>query len=330
MWLIVFIIIILCLRMLMPIEFLSVSKSIDSFMIIPNLNEFTGITISKGTDITIAKMLYLIWVLGFLFFLLRYIFKYHLFVRKFRFIPKVNDKHILAIVESIKEQYNFGFGINIISNKLINSPSEFGLLNKTILIDIDRYNDEELYYIFLHEMIHFYNRTNWIKLIMNIIVSIFWWDPVIYLLRDHIDNLLEVYVDKFISKTTGANIEYLQCIASVLRKSEKVAFNNHFVKPMAANFLLKRAKLLTINIRNSKLIGGSVLIILVLYLFISGVYVIQPAYEPPEEDLVVPDLNSSNSYIVKEDDIYVLYYEGIPFLKNIDPNVLPDIPIIEK
>ena len=115
--------------------------------------------------------------------------------------------------------------------------------------------------------------------------------------------------------------------------------SNHtmeYVHPMAKsldkNLLLKRFNLVTTKRAINIPMCISMFVILIIYIFVSTRYVIQPGYEPPEEELVPISgtLTPENAYIVKEGDSYFLYYNDQPYIKAQDIEDLPDVPIITK
>ena len=67
------------------------------------------------------------------------------------------------------------------------------------------------------------------------------------------------------------------------------------------------------------------------YVFCSGRYVVQNSGDPPEEDMnwTYSDFTPENSYLIKENGTYILYYKGERFLKDPVLEKIPDVPIIE-
>lgn len=332
MWILLLMLSVMCLRMLFPVEFISISKSVNSFVVMPSIDRVTSGGILNIC--VISSIIKIIWILGACAFLARYITCYILFKKEFRFIPYSKAKRINSILEDIKTRYKFNFDVSIMSNDVISSPAEFGFIKKVIIIDADRYNDKELYYILLHEMIHFYNHTNWIRLFINLLKCIFWWNPVIYMLDKYVDNLLEIYVDRFISRKCDSDIEYMECIYTVLKKSDNTGYNSKFVKSMAVSaegrFILRRIKLIAISYKASKALCALLLALTVLFLGISCRYVVQPAYDAPSEELEMPEFNNENSYVIKEDGLYKLYYNDELLLKADNLDMMPEVRIIEK
>jgi hypothetical protein len=75
--------------------------------------------------------------------------------------------------------------------------------------------------------------------------------------------------------------------------------------------LLKRFKMITAESKSSIPLCVGLSVLLACYINLAGVYVIQPAYEPSDEDMEdIVDINEENAYIVEENGTYVLYYKG--------------------
>lgn len=60
--------------------------------------------------------------------------------------------------------------------------------------------DEDLQMIFRHEITHFKNHDLWIKLAIELLCCALWWNPVVYLLRICISQLLELRCDSQVCK----------------------------------------------------------------------------------------------------------------------------------
>lgn len=306
-WILLFIITIMCARMICPVEFLTFSRPINSSNVMPLLEKFFN---RKVLNLLILQWLEIVWVLGIFVAILIYICKYRIFLKFFHKMPYSQDERTLTMVENIRKMCNFKFNVNVISNSQVDFPAEYGFFNKVIIVDSERYSDEELYYILFHELTHFHIKTNWIKLAVAIIKCTFWWNPVVYLLENYFDNLLEIYVDRFIAENEST-LEYMQCLAQVLKKSY-VSYDLRFARPMVAkdNSILNRLKLIAKGRRNSKLISTVLLAVFAVFIVLSSRFVIQPAYEPTSEDLTSFQTDGTDSYILKQDGLYYLCING--------------------
>lgn len=333
----------MCLRLIFPMEFLSFSKAINSFEILPCFDSaihygiYVFKNISSGVKISVINILCFIWLGGAFISIIIYFVQYYIFCQKFKYIPPSKDAKILNILEKVKRQHNFNFEVKLIVNEVISTPSEFGIFRQTILLNDYKYNDTELYYILSHELIHFYSRSNRIKLFTELIKLIFWWNPIIYILRKFINFLLEVYVDSYIIKDLNKDsvTDYLNCILKVYKISGNISkpslrFVNSIAADLDEHLFKKRIKIALSKHKVNIPICISILIILFTYIFISSRYVMQPAYDTTLTDFLTTEITSENSYIVKEGNSYVLYYNNEPFLSNSNFEQLPNVPFIKK
>ena len=345
MWITMSLAFIMCLRLLFPVEFLCFSKTLLSFNVFPHINDvfYADITainnVVPDIRLTVVNVFCFVWVSGAVVFIVNYIRKYNKLCKMIKHIAPSDDPLITDTLNRIKAEHNFKFDVKIIVNGAIPSPSEFGFFRQVIFLNDYKYTAEELNYILLHELTHFYNKSNWIKLFMDMVKSILWWNPVIYMLQEHIDNLLEIYVDTYVVRDSIAEyrLGYLECICNVFKRSiplNMCSAESNYVHSMAAvsssSVLKMRYNAICLDHRNNITACVTAFLIILIYIFISGRYVVQPGYEPTEEDMYVPEITSENSYIVKEGDMYVLYCEGTSYLVSPDLESLPQVPLINE
>ena len=74
------------------------------------------------------------------------------------------------------------------------------MFHKRILIPAKEYSDDELHYIILHEYTHLKNNDVLTKLLINSICAVYWWNPLVYLLRKDMQQSLEIRCDGLVSK----------------------------------------------------------------------------------------------------------------------------------
>lgn len=345
MWITMSLAFIMCLRLLFPVEFLCYSKTLLSFSIFPHIDNVFYADISAINNIapdiklTVVNVFCCVWIAGAVVFIVNYLRKYNKLCKTIKCIDPADDPLITDILNNIKAEHNFKFDVKIIVNSAVPSPSEFGFFRQIIFLNNYKYTAEELNYILLHELTHFYNKSNWIKLFMDMVKSILWWNPLVYILQKHIDNLLEIYVDTYVVRDSAAEyrLGYLECICSVFKRSiplNMLSAESSYVHSMASvsnrSVLKMRYNVICLDHRNSMIVCASAFLLILIYMLISGRYVVQPGYEPDEDDMYIPQFTSENSYIVKEGDMYVLYCDGTSYLVSPDLESLPDVPFINE
>lgn len=332
------------IRLLLPFEF-EFTNPIPSFNILPkvdNILKKTMININSNKTLNTLSLVYFIWLIIAIILVVNYFYKYFLLYKKTSKIPNTNNKNVLNILNKIKKQYNFNFTPKIITNKNVKFPSEFGYFNQIIFINDIDYNEDEIYYILLHEMLHFYSKTNIIITFIKILNLVFWWNPINYLLTKHIENIMEIYVDQYVTKSLNykEKVIYMKCIFKAYKLTNNNIINNSLINPIGSNFsnniTFKRIKIIDIcnsKKNNNKFICILLLIIFLGFLNLSIKYVIQPAWNPPEQDLkeiTNEDLKENNSYIIKENGKYIMYYNNDPLISSETLNDLPNVPYIER
>ena len=151
--------------------------------------------------------------------------------------------------------------------------------------------DHKIEYILRHEIAHFVGGDTWYKLISQILVCILWWNPVIYLFRRSIEQLLELRSDA-LACSTLSNVEkgeYTAVLLTVAKRSfkalstlrstgfigiRKSLYFKHRISILLSPKEPKRASWLTALI---------VCLSIVLYLG-SYTFIVQPAALPPDAE----------------------------------------------
>ncbi len=233
----------------------------------------------------------------------------------------------MDILSELKCEHGFDFTTRAITTENISYPAEFGIFGQTIFINDSTYSDEELRYILLHELIHFQNGSNRIKVFMNIVCCIYWWDPFARLFANHIDDIIEMYVDNAVagSLDSKGKLRYMYCVFNVYKHINKSNINTTFTESMAGkggkNKLLERFKAITENKRlniPACVFSGALLCICILF---SLSFLFYAAGQPSVEDYIGVHiaLTDENSYIgekIGEEGFYAIYYEGKPIIEH--------------
>ena len=332
-------VLIIGLRFLLPFEFYF-SKGINSPIIMHYIKKMLNIpiiSINTNNSINVLHILCFIWILGAVIFLSKYFLGYCFLCKKANIMPSCDEDKINEILSDIKDKYSLNFKIKVVIFPAFDAPSEFGLFKQTIFLNSNKYNDRELYYILLHELEHFHNKSNWLSMFLSVVGCVYWWNPVVRLFKNHVNELIETYVDDFVTKELEQNdkIDYLRCIFEIY-KSENNTLNvnaptESIIGIGKRNRLLNRFKVVVNNKKINIPICILLLFVMSFYVFCSGRYVIQSYGGPPKEDLInIIDSNADNSYIIKENGYYILYYNGEGIMKSSNLKDMPiDVPYLE-
>lgn len=78
----------------------------------------------------------------------------------------------------------------------LDAPRQDRILHPRILLPREmKFTENELRYVFRHELAHVRHHDVLIKLLVNVLAIVYWWNPLIRILRKELDIILEIRVD---------------------------------------------------------------------------------------------------------------------------------------
>lgn len=308
--------VLLLVRVCAPFE-IGFTNEMVSYDVYPKILDILNksLIVYGSYHIRLKTVLVLIWFIGAFVLLYSKIRFYYTFVRGFRCLSGVSEKKYETVLEEVKSTYHYEFTTTLIVDKNVDSIMEYGFFRQTILLPDVPYSDSELRYILHHELEHFANKTNWMKLFIMILEVLFWWNPLVYLFKNTSSHLLEIYCDRSISKdfSQKEKLEYLECLLQEAKReyamsAEKKSYN---ISNFAFGSQLKQRFHILLEGGRNKLLE-SVIYVLALGVFIlSYNIVIQPGYKPPSVNV---DSIVNEEYDIRyEDGKYIVYMGNEPF-----------------
>lgn len=305
----------LLVKLLFPIEIES-TVEISSFRIYPAIIAFLErklFTIGSFT-VQVRWLLLAVWMTGTVCIAWSRIRFYRQMVRRFGHLPSNCDERFLEILEEVKQENGYSFETTVIVDKNIRAILEYGYFRQIIFLPKAAYTEGELRYIFLHELEHFANKTNWMKLIIMLLECIFWWNPLIYLFRDACAHLLEVYCDSCVSRKLNKQekVDYLGCLLQEMKREHAVCRRDPFGSQFFRQAHLKQRFAVMMQYERDRKIEKCIYFMIFALLFLSYSIVLQPEYRPPEVDLSF--IHDADYVIVPEDGGYMYYLDDEPFI----------------
>lgn len=226
-----FLVLLILLRGFIPVEFYSIplTRSIYSYHILPWLNTSIkqNLFILGAFAITPLTILYIIWGIGALLYLW-HTFQGYFNLRKFyTSIPNLTDYKIKKIFNTaqndlcIKNNSKF----KIILTDTFDTPAISGIRKPVIILPTVPYTEKELYYVFSHELLHYKHKDFLFKLLLDILIAIHWWNPLLSkFLFPVVNQIQELLVDYHLTKTLDKDQKalYMNALTKTLRyKQEK-------------------------------------------------------------------------------------------------------------
>lgn len=299
----------LILRAFLPCNFLF-SHNILSKKILPLF--FDGITYKIGGVFSLMNLFIFTWILGFLIYFIR------LLAIQFRFYQLINLSDIATsyndILQKLIKKQGKPIKIHIRKMPFLKSPCITGLIHPSILLPDMDFSAKEAEYIISHELEHFYHHDLWIRFFCEIMICMYWWNPLAYQLKKHLTTALELSNDFSITKEMeeSEKIDYLQCLLKVAKNRPSS------IKSPALSFseddpsTLKQRTLFILDHKHSnrdKTYFMNLSIIGILFLA-SFLFVVEPYSIPPEIAETTWSLDIEHTFFIKNGHCYDVYFHN--------------------
>lgn len=264
--------------------------------------------------VTVRDILLTIELLGILLIGSYKIFNYTKFVR---FIKNAEFVKSIEISKCKKAQ--------IYNSKLIREPFIVGIWKTRILLPEEKIVGIE--YVIEHEVQHYKNHDLHFKLLFEIISVIYWWNPLIYVMKRYFYNLIELHND--FSITDKISEEQKIDYAITLLEAAKFKHSTKFgIGINSQESFLKYRVYSIFEKKKSK--GILFLFMLMFFSFISFFVVIEPYTTlSMEEGMFL--MQEDEMYFIRKSDGYCLVVDGeeVGILEEI-PEEFKNIPILEE
>lgn len=189
----------------------------------------------------------------------------------------------------------------------------------------------------MHEISHYRFKHNFIKLVMELICAIFWWNPLFKKLSSELSHIMELQSDRTVCLNLNYNQkkEYLQAIAKVAGNIKNRSVTSpglcSILEENSGENLLQRFKMIAENnYKNRKKLDVIIIPLVIAIFLISYSFVPQPFSEPtPEEmdsgeiDITTNAADNEECFIIKSGNGYDLYTPSGKFQGGIAPGNLP-------
>lgn len=193
----------------------------------------------------------------------------------------------------------------IYETSYVNVPTIFAT-KKAIFLPESLYSEQEMKDILLHESQHIKNHDLLIKQLINILNIIYWWNPFVYMYKNQIQLLLEMRVDSKITDVLS-NYESLLYTQSLISVQKKTLFiKNNSDKALSTNLIDENENILAYRINylleNNFKHKTSKLLLCSLFLipFLANSIILEPSFEPINNNEYYEINDFKNGYITKE------------------------------
>ena len=265
---------------------------------------------------TWAQAACLCWAAVGIILLLWFSFRYWRAVRRMT-QSLARDPLAEEILQSIRKESKRSLKVQVFRSERASTPMGVGIFRRKIILPCGDIPQRELEYILRHEYTHFLHGDLWVKLLTQVYCCLFWWNPLVYLLRRDLPQILEIRCDMAVTKdyTVSQKAEYLQTIVNSLKRmgkerdtSRQFLVSARLLASEDSLSLVERFRLISGGQEPRRLMTASLVTGALCLLFVSYLFIFQSAYDPPEEDvyngahasIVVPDIGEVS--LIRQDD----------------------------
>ena len=308
------------IRLMIPIE-LPWTKEVSGGELYNKIYDMIRYEMPVGLGIHIYQVLLSIWIIGAVILLTRYFLQYFKLMRILEKLPVVESGKTVEILENIVK--GNGKKPVIIKTSVLNIPCCIGVFHKKIILPDKQFTDEEMYYILLHEYTHLKNNDVLTKMLINIICALYWWNPIVYLLRKDINQSIEIRCDGIVvgGENNISRSSYLAVMLAEFKDNWKTGELTKYSKTIIPLYeehsekLIERFQLVADG-KNVSFSRGKVVawLLAVCLLMLSYSFIIQSKYEVPIDEIEIESedyrVDSNNSYIIIREGNYILHSSG--------------------
>lgn len=120
----------------------------------------------------------------------------------------VKNEFILSALAIAKQKKGIYLDVPVFQNPLITSPMLVGLQKPCIVLPQREFTEQQLDYIFLHELTHLKRGDLWLKWMAQLTLCLHWFNPIIYKLVKQFNQACELSCDEAVIK--GMNVQQKQ------------------------------------------------------------------------------------------------------------------------
>lgn len=269
----------------------------------------TTLAKSMGT-ISIASIIVGIWICGAVVAMSIFIIHNIQFYCSYAKMPSCRNKKALKASQYVAQSLRVR-KVRLICSGGFDMPMTTGLTRPVVMLPMVDYTDEELKYVLTHELTHWKNHDLWVKMIVQVLCAVFWWNPFVYLLRKDLDQTLELKCDLAVTGKSGKEerIKYLETILKTLRAASAKSLGPALTTMSLFGSEREEAKQrfrfvlqYRTNRKRDRILAVITCTLLACSLFVSYSFILQPKYDPPVSEFGGGELTPENAYILRHGD----------------------------
>lgn len=199
------------LRLLFPFES-SYAITVPQKNFLPIIYDFLLQKLFTINDYSIYlyQIFFFIWLGGSICFLIKFVKNYVGFTKIIKILLKTNvpnQNHIKLDSFNFLEPAIY-CNLTIVQTKYISTPAITGIFKPIVILPELDLTSTNFKYIILHEIQHFKFHDIFLKICLELLCVLYWWNPIVFLLKQQILNLLELRIDTVLSQNWSLELPF--------------------------------------------------------------------------------------------------------------------------
>ena len=205
------IIAVIMLRMMVPVNF-PFTKTIYSSKLLIGLGNIVYANVYGDREILVSDLLLWLWIGVAVILLIRYFYK-RVKVRR------ILEQYVIKDTDTKEYYESFLNDTKIRSIKIAVIPGEkqaaiFGVIRPIMILPDAVLEEKTVAHMIRHEIRHYANYDLWLKFLVDLLVVIHWWNPVVYVMRKELSLAFELSNDYMVTRDMPEleKLEYAQTL----------------------------------------------------------------------------------------------------------------------
>lgn len=172
---------------------------------------------NRNDSLRFFKCLFIIWILGVSVFIFWNIYCYHKFIKEIMSFS-YEDSELNNVLYKCKSKLNITLNISIKRSLAVTTPMVVGIVRPKIIFPINIKYCEKLEPVLIHELVHLRRRDLLIKIIQIGVTAVHWFNPIIYIINNNMENWCEISCDEIVAEKMSyeERKEYGNVILSII------------------------------------------------------------------------------------------------------------------
>lgn len=304
---------VILLRMMVPINF-PFTKTIYSSKLLIGFGNIVYANVYGDREILVSDLLLWLWISVAVILLIRYFHK-RLKVRR------ILEQYVIKDTDTKEYYESFLNDTKIRSIKIAVIPGEkqaaiFGVIRPIMILPDAVLEEKTVAHMIRHEIRHYANYDLWLKFLVDLLVVIHWWNPVVYVMRKELSLAFELSNDYMVTRDMPEleKLEYAQTLvqaAKLMSNQQAYDLNLTGGECLETRIQMLLKEKTTGGVRNRLLVAANLLfvflIMIISLVFVPEVFYKESVHYDSEEFEGVFDITPENAYYLKTENGYELY-----------------------